>query len=104
ERFRQWARKTLAFGLPGEDPGKEDDPLRLTWTLLLDWKAPLTGSVEEPFLRAGTYHIFAVDGLRIGLLAGIGLGLLRLAQMPRALGGALVLPALWFYAGLTGWP
>jgi competence protein ComEC len=99
ERFRQWARHTLALGLP-----EEDEALRLTWTLLLDWKAPLTGSVEEPFLRAGTYHIFAVDGLRIGLLAVIGIGLLRLLQMPRALCGALVLPALWFYAGLTGWP
>jgi competence protein ComEC len=99
ERFRQWARRTLALGLP-----EEDEPLRLTWTLLLDWKAPLTGSVEEPFMRAGTYHIFAVDGLRIGLVAAIGLGLLRLLQLPRALCGALVLPALWFYAGLTGWP
>ncbi len=99
ERFRRWARKTLALGLP-----EEDEALRLTWTLLLDWKAPLTGSVEEPFLRAGTYHIFAVDGLRIGLLAGIGLGLLRLLRLPRALCGGLVLPMLWFYAGLTGWP
>jgi ComEC/Rec2-related protein len=99
ERFRQWAKKTLALGLP-----EEDQPLRLTWTLLLDWKAPLSGSVEEPFMRAGTYHIFAVDGLRIGLLAGIGLGLLRLLRIPRALCGLLVLPMLWFYAGLTGWP
>jgi ComEC/Rec2-related protein len=99
ERFRQWARRTLALGLP-----EEDEALRLTWTLLLDWKAPLTDSVEEPFLRAGTYHIFAVDGLRIGLLAGIGLALLRLLRLPRALCGALVLPVLWFYAGLTGWP
>jgi competence protein ComEC len=99
ERFRQWARRTLALGLPGED-----EPLRLTWTLMLDWKAPLTDSVEEPFLRAGTYHIFAVDGLRIGLLAGIGLSLLRLLRMPRAWCGVLVLPALWFYAALTGWP
>jgi competence protein ComEC len=99
ERFRQWARQTLALGLPGED-----ESLRLTWTLVLDWKAPLTGSVEEPFLRAGTYHIFAVDGLRIGLLAALGVGLLRLLQLPRAWCGALTLPALWFYAGLTGWP
>jgi len=99
ERFRRWARRTLAVGLPGED-----EPLRLTWTLLLDWKAPLTDSVEEPFLRAGTYHIFAVDGLRIGLLATIGISFLRLLRLPRALCGALVLPTLWFYAGLTGWP
>ena len=99
EKFRRWAKRALALGLP-----EEDEPLRLTWTLLLDWKAPLTESVEEPFLRAGTYHIFAVDGLRIGLVAAIGLGLLRILQLPRALCGALVLPALWFYAGLTGWP
>jgi ComEC/Rec2-related protein len=100
ERFRQWAMKTLALGLPG-DP---DEPLRLTWTLLLDWKAPLTAEIEEPFMRAGTYHIFAVDGLRIGLLAAICLGLLRLLQIPRAICGAVALPVLWFYVGLTGWP
>jgi len=37
------AAKTLAVGLPSED-----EPLRLTKTLLLDWKAPLTTDVEEP--------------------------------------------------------
>jgi ComEC/Rec2-related protein len=99
ERFSRWARRTLAMGLP-----EEDEPLRLMWTLALDWKAPLTESVEEPFLRAGTFHIFAVDGLRIGLLAGIGIGLLRGLRVPRALCGLLVVPVIWFYAGLTGWP
>ena len=95
----RWARRTLALGLP-----EEDEALRLMWTLALDWKAPLTESVEEPFLRAGTFHIFAVDGLRIGLLAGIGIGLLRALRMPRAVCGLLVIPVIWFYAGLTGWP
>jgi competence protein ComEC len=99
DRFSVWARKTLALGL-----GQEDAPLRLIWTLALDWKAPLTETVEEPFMRAGTYHIFAVDGLRIGLLAGIGVGLLRALRLPRALCGLLVIPVIWFYAGLTGWP
>ncbi len=99
ERFRQWARKTLALGLP-----EEDEPLRLTWTLMLDWKAPLTDAVEEPFLQAGTYHIFAVDGLRIGIIAAIELGLLRLLRIPRHWCGLIVLPALWAYAGLMGWP
>ncbi|MGD0812199.1 MAG: ComEC/Rec2 family competence protein [Verrucomicrobiota bacterium] len=99
DRFSAWARKTLALGLE-----QEDEALRLIWTLALDWKAPLTESVEEPFMRAGTYHIFAVDGLRIGLLAGIGVGLLRALRLPRALCGLLVVPVLWFYAGVTGWP
>jgi competence protein ComEC len=99
ERFRRWAMKTLALGLPGED-----DALRLTWTLFLDWKAPLTPQLEEPFMRAGTYHIFAVDGLRIGLLAGICLGILRLLRIQRLFCGVIVLPILWFYVALTGWP
>ncbi len=99
EQFRRWAAKTLALGLPGED-----EPLRLTRMLLLDWKPPQWDEIEEPFMRAGTYHIFAVDGLRIGLLAGICLGLLRLLQLPRALCGVVLLPILWFYVGLTGWP
>jgi len=99
ERFCAWARRTLALGMP-----QEDQALRLMWTLALDWKAPLTENVEEPFMRAGTFHIFAVDGLRIGLLAAIGIGLLRALQIPRALCGLVVVPVIWFYAGLTGWP
>jgi competence protein ComEC len=99
DRFSAWAKKTLGLGL-----GPEDAALRLVWTLALDWKAPLTESVEEPFMRAGTYHIFAVDGLRIGLLAAIGVGLLRALRLPRAVCGLLVIPMIWFYAGLTGWP
>jgi competence protein ComEC len=98
-RFSAWAKKTLALGLPAED-----EPLRLIWALVLDWKPALTASVQEPFLRAGTYHIFAVDGLRIGLLAAIGIGLLRTLQITRALSGLIVIPAIWWYVGLTGWP
>jgi len=99
DRFTAWARKTLALGL-----GPEDAALRLIWTLALDWKAPLTETVEEPFMRAGTYHIFAVDGLRIGLLAGIGVGLLRFLRLPRAFCGLLLIPVIWFYVAITGWP
>jgi competence protein ComEC len=99
DRFSVWARHALALGL-----GPEDTPLHLLWTLALDWKAPLTEPIEEPFLRAGTFHIFAVDGLRIGLLTAIGVGLLRALRMPRAVSGLLVVPAIWFYTAFTGWP
>ena len=80
-------------------------PLRLMWTLALDWKAPLTESVEEPFLRAGTYHIFAVDGLRVGIAGGHWRGAVaRAARLPRPVAGWRVIPVIWFYVGLTGWP
>jgi predicted membrane metal-binding protein len=64
-QFHGWAKKTLALGLP------EDQSQKLLQTLMLDWRAPMTRAVEEPFVEAGTFHIFAVDGLRIGLVSGV---------------------------------
>ena len=77
---------------------------RLEWALALGWKAVLTDQVAEPFIRAATYHIFAVDGLRIALISGILLGLLKAVGVPRALCGVVAMPLLWFYAAMTGWP
>ncbi|HWD20173.1 MAG TPA: ComEC/Rec2 family competence protein [Verrucomicrobiae bacterium] len=97
--FLPWARRTLSRGLP-----EEDEASQLLWALALDDKTALTATTEEPFLQTGAYHIFAVDGLRLGILAGICLALLRVARVPRAWCGAVVIPLIWGYAGLTGWP
>ncbi|MGZ4962539.1 MAG: ComEC/Rec2 family competence protein, partial [Limisphaerales bacterium] len=99
DRFFAYAKKTLALGLP-----QDDLPLRLTWTLVLDWKAPMTSTVEEPFVRAGTFHIFAVDGLRIGLITMMFITLLQVLQVPRRWAGALAVLGIWFYVGVTGFP
>jgi competence protein ComEC len=50
------------------------------------------------------YHIFAVDGLRMAILFGIFFKALRWLRVPRNLCSAIVLPLLWFYVDLTGWP
>ena len=99
DRFRTWARQALALGLP-----VEDESLRLEWALTLGWKAALTEEVSEPFVRAATYHIFAVDGLRMAIIFGIFFGLLRAISVPRAVCGLVLIPLIWFYAALTGWP
>jgi competence protein ComEC len=99
DRFRAWARQALALGLP-----VEDQSLRLEYALALGSKTELTEEVSEPFVRAATYHIFAVDGLRMAIIFGILFGLLRVFRLPRAACGLLLLPVLWFYTGLTGWP
>jgi competence protein ComEC len=99
DRFRDWGRQKLAAGLP-----KEDEALRLEWALTLGWKPALTEEVSEPFVRAATYHIFAVDGLRMAIVFGIFFGLLRVLSVPRALSGAILIPVIWFYVALTGWP
>jgi competence protein ComEC len=99
DRFCAWAKHALARGLP-----VEDESLQLEWALTLGWKAALTDDVSEPFIRAATYHIFAVDGLRIAIIAAILIGLFRAVGIPRAYCGLLAAPLIFFYAAMTGWP
>ena len=99
DRFRVWARQALALGAPGED-----ESLQLEWALTLGDKTVMTEEVSEPFVRAATYHIFAVDGLRMAIIFGIFFSLFRVLGLPRAGCGLLLLPLIWFYTALTGWP
>ena len=99
ERFQSWSRRALGLGLP-----KEDTTLRLEWALALGWKTALTEEVSEPFIQAATYHIFAVDGLRMAIVFSIFFGLFHAIRVPRWFTELLLLPVLWFYVGLTGWP
>lgn len=98
DRFAQWAHGVLARGLPSED-----ESLRLIWALALGWKTGLTNEVSESFMRTGTMHIFAISGLHMVLIAGILVSLLRVARVSRGACGWLVIPAIWFYTGVTGW-
>jgi ComEC/Rec2-related protein len=99
ERFRNWAQKTLAMGLP-----VEDESLRLEWALTLGWKTALTEETSAPFVQAATYHIFAVDGLRMAILFGVFFAILRALRLPRPICGLVLIPLIWFYVALTGWP
>ena len=98
DRFLNWSKNTLALGLPNED-----EPLRLLWAMTLGWRTAFTGNIGEPFLRAGTMHMFAIDGLRIALLSGMIVALLRALRVSRAWCGAIAVPTIWFYTAATGW-
>ena len=98
QRFQDWSQRTLALGLP-----EEDDALRLIWAMALGWRTAFTGDVGDPFLRAGTMHLFAIDGLRIALVSGMLVMLLRLVRFPRAVCGLIAIPLIWFYTAATGW-
>ena len=98
DRFLNWSKQTLALGLP-----VEDEPLRLLWAMTLGWRTAFTGDISEPFLRAGTMHLFAIDGLRIALISAMLVALLRVLQVSRAWCGLIAIPAIWFYTAATGW-
>src|SRR6266516_2241396 len=86
--------RALALGLP------VDESLRLEQALTLGDKTVLTEEVSEPFVRAATYHIFAVDGLRMGIIFGIFFALFRVLGLPRAWCGLVLIPVIWFYTAL----
>ena len=98
DRFLNWSQHTLALGLP-----VEDEPLRLLWAMTLGWRTAFTPDISEPFLRAGTMHLFAIDGLRIALISGMLVALLRVLQVSRAWCGLVAVPVIWFYTAATGW-
>lgn len=98
DRFQDWARATLARGLP-----EEDDELRLLWAMTLGWKTAMVDEVEEPFLRSGTMHVFAISGLHVALIANVLVQALRLFLIPRFLAGLIALPTIWLYIAATGW-
>jgi competence protein ComEC len=98
DRFLGWAQRTLALGLP-----REDQSLRLLWAMTLGWRTAFTGDIAEPFLNAGTMHMFAIDGLRVALLSGMMVTLLRVLRVGRAWSGMITIPAIWFYTAATGW-
>jgi ComEC/Rec2-related protein len=98
DRFLNWSKQTLALGLP-----VEDEPLRLLWAMTLGWRTAFTGDIGDPFLRAGTMHLFAIDGLRIALISGMLVALLRVLQVSRAWCGIVAIPLIWFYTAATGW-
>jgi len=97
-RFLEWSRQTLALGLPAVD-----ESLRLIWAMTLDWRTAFEGDLADPFLQAGTMHLFAIDGLRIALVSGMLITLLRVLQLSRAGCGLVCLPVIWFYTAATGW-
>jgi ComEC/Rec2-related protein len=98
ERFLIQAKEIMRYGMP-----VEDDALRLNWAMMLGWKPGLTEEVSLPFMRSGTMHIFAISGLHVAMIAGILVALLRFLLVPRPVCGLLVIPAIWFYTGATGW-
>ena len=98
DRFLNWAQLSLSLGLP-----EQDESQRLMWAMTLGWKTALTSEVNEPFMKSGTMHIFAISGLHIALIAAILTALLRVIRLPRAWCGVIVIPLIWFYTGATGW-
>ncbi|MDQ6860151.1 MAG: ComEC/Rec2 family competence protein [Verrucomicrobiota bacterium] len=58
--------------------------------------------VEEQFQQTGTIHLFAVAGLHVGMVAYLLWIIASVLRIPRRAAICLIVPALFFYAAITG--
>jgi ComEC/Rec2-related protein len=58
--------------------------------------------IEEPFQQTGTLHLFAVAGLHVGIVARLLWIVATVVRLPRKWATTLIIPALLFYAAVTG--
>lgn len=93
---REWMRHTLTRGL--------DDPLvaNLLVGMTLGDTTTMPETLRESFRGTGTFHLFAVSGLHVGILAVLLWTILTLLRVPRNGAAVLIILLLCFYALITG--
>jgi competence protein ComEC len=102
--YRQFCARTAERmnGLLGR--GLEHQPAlaAVYRAMMLGRKRDLGQNQASLFLHSGTMHLFAINGVHIGVVAVSLHALLALARCPRAAAAALVLALLWLDVDTTG--
>jgi competence protein ComEC len=96
-RLRERLERALELGL-------EDEP-KLAGVLagmVMGERSEIPPDTYAGFQQAGVFHVFAISGLHVGLVAGVVLIVLRLLRIPRRWCGAAAIPLLILYVFATG--
>lgn len=95
---RQWMEQMLRVGIA-------NDPLicDLLLGMVLGLTAAIPDSLQEQFRCTGTFHLFSVSGLHVGMICVLLWQAFKVLNVGRRTAVALIIPALFFYALLTGW-
>jgi competence protein ComEC len=97
QKSRNWMQAAINCGL--------DDSPDVTSSIngmVLGLRHQTAEDIEEPFQQTGTLHLFAVAGLHVGIVAQLLWILATMARLPRKWATLLIIPALFFYAAITG--
>lgn len=95
-RTRNWMRGTLTHGL--------DDPIvsGLLLGMVLGETSDLPERLQEEFRGTGTFHLFSVSGLHVGILAVLLWQVAKILGLSRRQAACAIIPLLFFYALMTG--
>lgn len=94
---RAWMLDVLSLGL-GDDVAVQS----VIGGVSLGVVQETPNDIEEPFQKTGTFHLFAVSGLNVAIVARLLWVLGIFARVPRPWTIALIIPSLGFYAAITG--
>ncbi len=95
DRLRAWLRRASTPGLAGERRA-------VVAGIVLGDDQGLTPGLKNAFRRSGLYHLLAVSGQNVVLLAGGVLGLVLLLGLPRVVGHLGALAAIGAYVLAVG--
>lgn len=70
--------------------------------MLLGERAALSQEVHDAFTRSGTFHVFVVAGLHVGIIAEAIFCVLAALRLPPRVAAAAGLALLWTYVEITG--
>lgn len=87
----------LRYGIKGHDA-----LVALYLGMLLGEKAVLSAEQQNAFMRSGTFHIFSISGLHVGVIAIAIQSVLQLIRVPRRIATVAGLVVLWLYVEITG--
>ena len=94
-RVRRAARETIERALPPASAA-------LLAGLLLGERAALPPEVDAGFRRAGVYHLLAVSGFNVALIAGATFALLSVVRFPRRVAAAGAIAVVAAFAAVVG--
>jgi competence protein ComEC len=97
QRSRNWMQATI-----NRDLEDSPDVTSSINGMVLGLRHQTAEDIEEPFQQTGTLHLFAVAGLHVGIVARLLWILATMARLPRKWATLLIIPALFFYAAITG--
>jgi competence protein ComEC len=70
--------------------------------MVIGERSEIPTETYKDFQRTGVFHVFAINGLHVGLVTGIVLIALRLVRIPRRWCAVIAVPALVLYVFATG--
>jgi competence protein ComEC len=81
---------------------RHTDAVAIYLGMLLGERAVLSPEQQDAFMRSGTFHIFVIAGLHVGVIAIAIQGVLQLLRVPRRTAVVAGLGLLWLYVQVTG--